>query len=536
MKKHRITLLIALCFVMLFGQESMAQTAIERLKTEYPAVMEQYGKRLQDLKTHYIFVIDVSGTMDEYKDNVVVPGIKHFLETLPEGDQASIIAFGGKARVICTPVKINAENRKLLIGKLDEAYDNADRLDKNNTYLNTASKIVLDEVEKDTVNDICIAVFFSDLCDESREKTWNRGEIEYSWDALKERTSKLNDRDLGVVATALSADDDKEQQRGIKLMENLFKGFTYSSNVKDVFGEQLEAFKHDLYVSALKMIVPEELNKAFEGLQLTTELSVSKKVRLLANINKNTPAFIKGISIDTAYLTDQSPNISEVKFFPNARIPRFKKSCKFGKVVFAQKWQLIHRDPYLSAFLKYHLDTPEPKTDKDPSFVRDLENLGITDALYSESMMEAKAPVVIGWPFWLFCVVAAAIIIYAILLVVNTIVPHTAKKKKLVVKDPLTNNIQYYQLTGKRTFTIGNQTCNCIIPGALFVINATCRNGSPLNILWKRRVVLALDPQNKTGVQMAQGSRNSLMKASIRKGKEVTVTQNIVTRFVITLS
>ena len=48
--------------------------------------------------------------------------------------------------------------------------------------------------------------------------------------------------------------------------------------------------------------------------------------------------------------------------------------------------------------------------------------------------------------------------------------------------------------------------------------------------------VLALDPQNKTGVQMAQGSRNNLMKASIRKGKEVTVTQNIVTRFVITLS
>ena len=45
-----------------------------------------------------------------------------------------------------------------------------------------------------------------------------------------------------------------------------------------------------------------------------------------------------------------------------------------------------------------------------------------------------------------------------------------------------------------------------------------------------------LDPQNKTGVQMAQGSRNNLMKASIRKGKEVTVTQNIVTRFVITLS
>ena len=109
----------------------------------------------------------------------------------------------------------------------------------------------------------------------------------------------------------------------------------------------------------------------------------------------------------------------------------------------------------------------------------------------------------------MFCAVAAAIIIYVILLVVNTIVPHTAKKKKLVVKDPLTSNIQYYQLTDKRTFTIGNQTSNCIIPGALFVIKETCRNSSPLNLLWKRRIVLVLDSNNNTGVQMAQGSRNS---------------------------
>lgn len=536
MKKNRITLLIALCFAMLLGHESVAQTAMERLKAEYPAVMEQYGKNLQDLKTHYIFVIDVSGTMDEYKDKVVVPGIKHFLETLPEGDQASIIAFGGKARLICTPVKINAENRKLLLEKLDEAYANADRLDKLNTYLNTASKIVLDEVENDTVNDICFAVFFSDLCDESMEKTWSGGEIGYSWGALKDRSSKLNDRAFGVVATALSANDDTEQQRGIKLMETVFNGFTYSSNVKDVFGEQLEAFKHDIYVSALKRIIPEELNKAFEGLQLTTKLSVSKRVKLLANINKNTPAFIKGVSIDTAYLTDQSPEISEVKFFTKARIPRFKKSCKFGKVVFAQKWQLIHQNPCLSTYLKYHLDTPEPKTDKDPSFVRDLENLGITDAIYSESTMEAKAPVVIGWPFWLFCILAVAIILYIILLIVNTIIPHTAKRKKLAVRDLLTNNMQYYQLTGKRTFTIGNQNCNYVIPGALFVIKATCRNGSPLNLLWKRRVALTLDSNSNNGVQMAQGSRNNLMKASIRKGKEVIITQHIVTRHSITLS
>ena len=150
MKKNRITLLIALCFVMLFGHESVAQTARERLEAEYPAVMEQYGKNLQDLKIHYIFVVDVSGTMTEYKETVVIPGIKNFLETLPEGDYVSLIAFGGKAEEMCTRSKINAENRKMLIDKLNESYGRTVQLDANprtgHTYLNAAATTLLDVV------------------------------------------------------------------------------------------------------------------------------------------------------------------------------------------------------------------------------------------------------------------------------------------------------------------------------------------------------------------------------------------------------
>ena len=78
---NRFPLLIALSFLLMLGQRSMAQTAIERLKNDYPAVMEQYGRNLHGIHTHYIFVIDVSGTMNKYKDDVVVPGIKNFLNT-----------------------------------------------------------------------------------------------------------------------------------------------------------------------------------------------------------------------------------------------------------------------------------------------------------------------------------------------------------------------------------------------------------------------------------------------------------------------
>ena len=521
--KNRILLLIALGTLLMFGQESMAQTAIERLKNDYPAVMEQYGRNLQGIHTHYIFVIDVSGTMNKYKDDVVVPGIKNFLNTLPEGNYASIVAFGGKAAEMCTPLKINTENRKILIENLDKSYREAVRFQANTTRLDVASAKVIDMVKKDTVSDVCFAVFFSDLCDESPD--WN----------YKNRVSELKDRSFGVVATALFADNDAQQQKGIKRMEGTFPGFAYSSNVKDVFGEKLENFKYEIYVPELKKIVRTELAKAFERLQVSSKLSISKKVELHANFDKNIPAFIKGLRVDTAILIDQSPEISQVTFSSNPKMGRFRKSCKLGEIEFTEKGELFHENPYVTLGLRYHLDTPEPKKSNDPNFIQDLEKLDIADAIYSEAGLEAKAPLVIGWNFWLFCILAVSILLYSLLFIWNTLIPHQMSGK-LAVKNPLNGNTQYHFLPSKRSFTIGNSTCNLVIPGATFRLKATCRNGSPLNLLWKRRLVLTLDPKTGSGMQLTQDSKRNLKKASIRSGKEATIIQNMNTSYILFIS
>jgi hypothetical protein len=525
MKKNLISRLVLVTLVSLLGVSAMAQTAMERLKQDYPAVMEQYGKNLQDLKIHYIFVVDVSGTMNEYRDKVVIPGVREFLETLPEDDYASIIAFGGNADVMCTPLKMNPENRKMLINKLYESYDFANRLNSGRTYVDVAASKVIDVVEKDTVSDICFAVFFSDLCD--HHTNWS----------FKDRVSKLKDKPFGVVATAFPAKYESQriqQQNGIRCMENTFPGFSYSSNIKDVFGEKLENFKHDIYIPELKLIVQNELAKVFEGLKLNTKLHINKQVRFHADFNKNTPAFIKGITVDTVWLTDQSPEISSVKFVANPRIPRFKKSCKLGRVVFAEKGKIFHHDPYLSMGLVYHLDTPEPKTEKDPSFERDLVNLEIAESLYDISVQDAKAKWVIGWPFWLFCVVAMAVLAYGLLFIFNTLLPHKVRGKILAVKDALTDSITTYTLPAKHSFTIGNDQCDCKLSGASFILKATYRNGSPLNLLWKRRLSLHLDPQS-SGVELFQ---NDVKKksVSIHKKKEAIVVQNITTRLCLKLS
>lgn len=519
MNKSRSVFFVALLMIAATFIEGriFAQTAIERLKSEYPAVMEQYGKKLQDLKTHYIFVVDVSGTMDEYKDEVVVPGVKNFIETLPEGDYASIIAFGGKAQVMCTPLKLNSDNRKKLVEELINSYpkdpkDPKDKikksLDTNHTYLDKAVVRLLEVVEKNEFNcDICFAVFFSDLCDESNNE-WN----------YKERASKLNDRAFGVVATALRATNENEKQKGIKRMENTFEGFSYSSNVKDVFGEKLEAFKYNIYVPELKKTVRVELNKIFEEMQLSSEIGIGKKVKLHAEINKNTPAFIKGIVVDTTWLTDQSPEIAQVKFVSKPRMPRYSKSLSLGKVVFAQKNKLFHKDQFVSFALKYHLETPEPKTEKDPSFVRDLEQLELSDAIYSEATMEAKGAFIFGWPFWLIIVLGVLTLVFLVFLIMNTIIPSRIHNKRMICRDVL--NVRYtFDASDKRKFLVGNpQKCqpnDWKLQNTGFVVMVKAVNGGPFNWLIKKKIMMCLVEQD--GVTLTQMGKQ-MPKANILQG------------------
>ncbi len=106
MKKLSILLMLALSLI---GSKMPAQTAIERLKTEYPSVMEQYGKRLEALKADYIIAIDASGTMMDYKQTVV-PALQDFLGSIPDGDYVCILKFGTITKEVGLSGQINQGN------------------------------------------------------------------------------------------------------------------------------------------------------------------------------------------------------------------------------------------------------------------------------------------------------------------------------------------------------------------------------------------------------------------------------------------
>ena len=68
--------------VLLLGNLVLAaqQTSMDALKADYPQLMKKFGKELEGQRADYIFAIDVSGTMNKYRETVV-PALGEFFKS-----------------------------------------------------------------------------------------------------------------------------------------------------------------------------------------------------------------------------------------------------------------------------------------------------------------------------------------------------------------------------------------------------------------------------------------------------------------------
>lgn len=129
-------LLLSLC---LTGLTTLAQghaeaSSMKYLEDQFPQLTKLYEPELRDMNTHYIFAIDVSGSMKKY-DEVVTPALKAFARALPNGEEVSVIPFGTDAKLnvpgLC--VKIEGEGTKQALETalstlyINDGYDRAFR-------------------------------------------------------------------------------------------------------------------------------------------------------------------------------------------------------------------------------------------------------------------------------------------------------------------------------------------------------------------------------------------------------------------------
>jgi hypothetical protein len=107
-------------------KRDLSHNSLDYLEKNFPKLTDLYMADLRNCHTHYIFAVDVSGSMIKY-DTIVTPVLQAFAMALPDEEQVSVIPFGTTAREntpgLCCRINGQAQKR-VLIGALNDLYTN----------------------------------------------------------------------------------------------------------------------------------------------------------------------------------------------------------------------------------------------------------------------------------------------------------------------------------------------------------------------------------------------------------------------------
>ncbi len=545
MGKKRLLPLTALCIVLIFGLEAYAQDAMTKVKQAYPVAMQEYGKQMDELKTDYIIAIDVSATMGKHKEEVI-PALTRFFDSIGDGNFVRIISFGTMAKEEQTRLEISKQTRPQIISKLNYVYDNVmkDRGMYGHTDFVLLGNKVADLIEKDEDSDIHFLVIFSDIMDDPGTKALgSRHRAVKEWDALHQRFITL-DVPVNTLSTYFSHEtkDEKQILESIELVNKSFPNFDYSSDINEVLGAKLDGSKFVIYTDKLKQLITKDINEVGKKELFSSQIGKDKSVSLnfdFNNENLKVKKYITGIVVDTCIVTDKSIDIVDIEFDNHKEIEKRSGSKGIGTVKF-DKGGIWTEDCFAEYTMQYHFLYQQGKDEKAQSFTKDMEALGLLDKLPQQAEFHADGTFVFLWPFWLVVVLSILILVFLFFLVKNTIIPGHIKNKKFVCKESLNGKTHEFNANGKRKFILGNaEACKLndwTIPNANFVIHVSHRNGSPFNLLVKRKIMLTLDKKNSEKAEMRQtikGKSYALDQANILDGIIVVQAKGIRYEFTI---
>jgi hypothetical protein len=525
--------------------DAYAQDAMTKVKQTYPVAMQEYGKQMDELKTDYIIAIDVSATMGKHKEEVI-PALTRFFDSIGDGNFVRIISFGTMAKEEQTRLEISKQTRPQIISKLNYVYDNVmkDRGMYGHTDFVLLGNKVADLIEKDEDSDIHFLVIFSDIMDDPGTKaSGSRHRAVKEWDALRQRFISL-DVPVNTLSTYFSHEtkDEKQILESIELVNKSFPNFDYSSDINEVLGAKLDGSKFVIYTDKLRQLIARDINEVGKKELFTSQIDKDKSVSLnfdFDNENLKVKKYITGIVVDTCIVTDKSIDIIDIEFDNHKEIEKRSGSKGIGAVVF-DKGGIWTENCFAEYTMQYHFLYQQGKDEKAQSFTKDMDALGLLDMLPQQAEFHADGAFVFLWPFWLVVVLCILILVFLFFLVKNTIIPGHIKNKKFICKESLNGKTHEFNANGKRKFILGNaEACKLndwAIPNANFVIHVCHRNGSPFNLLVKRKIMLTLDKKNSEKAEMRQtikGKSYALDQANILDGIIIVQAKGIRYEFTI---
>ncbi len=489
MKKALIFLylLIFLTGGICFSQQSPAshQSSMAYLEQQFPSLTNLYRPELENMHTHYIFAIDVSGSMKKY-DTIVTPALKAFSRALPNGEQVTVIPFGTEAKpnVPGLEVKIQGEGTKqALETALSSLYinDGYDSKFRANTDVAKAVAAVNHSMQTNQDIDMNVVVIITDFLNDLP----NQGETPIHSGLLvdlnKDYENVTDGKHTRVVAMKLPPMGTMKGFCLEQLKDEVFfnTGTTRKFDVVDAISNQA-AISH--WFDQLARDIMTEKLKAVIEIDNAKNLNPSLKTEI--DINGNTTAEIHWkpnklytqIRIDSTYTNADSKYI----FKNNKKVwqtttDTVLKDIKLGK--------LEHQNIGLRQYdedLTLGLSLP---TEYD----NELKKLSIDKPIPNTSQ-EQKGWLWTFWlPFWVSVTLAALILIYLFLVVKAAKRNASEKFKGKVQVVPMGKNnkdtLREITVAPTRGFKIGNGgTGRADIPNAAWGISVEKRTFNPFTL------------------------------------------------------
>lgn len=431
MKNIRLSLRLLLFVITAFmvipvDAQQPTQSSMDYLRQQFPKLTKLYEPELKGMKTHYIFAVDVSGSMTKY-DETVTPALKAFANALPIGEQVTVIPFGTTAKDntpgLCVEIADNG-TKDVLTNSLSSLYTNdAYTPDfKRNTDINAAVEAINKTLLNNQQAKMNVVVIITDFLNDIPEK----GEVKLTEAQLAELSKNFNnsteDMNVRVVAMKLPPMGSGKGYSLDQLNENVFNQTSDNRRfeIVPVISDQaaishwFEQLTRDIMTDKLRAVI--QLDNRDVIPQITTDIDINGKTK--SEIKWVPSKLYTKVSIDSIYTNPKSDYIFKI----GKNVP-LHEATSDSILNFEKMGNLEHNSLGLHRYdepLNLTLSLP---TDYD----EELSKLGIEKPAPETAQQKSGWL----WTFWLSfwsCVIIVALLLIYFLLVMKAAKRNAAEK------------------------------------------------------------------------------------------------------------
>lgn len=452
MKKLLFTALLLICATI---ANLSAGNSLEYIENTFPELTNIFREDIGKCHAHYVFCIDVSGSMDKF-DDIVVPCLQRFIQALPEGDKVTVIPFGTevKSSLLGFSGIITSNIKADLCTSMKTLYKNSnyEKEFRDHTNIFKATNAISNAFITNSEYKVNIGITITDFQNNipttgsSNFRLLTPSELEQMQSNFMAATQDCYVRNIALELTEGNKDNQSLPGYCLPQLKNQVynkceNGLEVASagNSKAMIEQWFETLRRDILVVKLRAIVTEE-NKAGE-ISMLTETNIDGKTT--AEINWTPSRLYSIMKIDSTKLSAEGFYfLNDTANYGNTRDR--EQLLELGQIK-NHKWGFSHiRD---SIDLGVSLPT---------TFDTELTKLGITKPLTGTKHPVDRWVFTFFMPFWLTALILLLILIY-IYLTFRAWRRNVSTKLKanIFVRDPYGDEVLRKKIDGITMTSIG---------------------------------------------------------------------------------